>query len=360
MTRLVIPAVISFVLLCGCQTSSRGIYSIPVTRDYQHLDKISVKEATEAIEKAELSGAAYVSPTQYQLASQYLAAAQEQARQGDRMGTRDYAGLAKSASEKALRESVGALQIEARTAAPTAEACTSEFDRAKARYAGLDVAKASQVAPFLYAHATVNLSLAEHDLKDARRWSEAAKALVIAQADMDTIEQQDTDGDGVPDMKDGAPRVQEDADKFEDEDGVADLDNDKDGVPDVVDKAPNEPETANGWHDEDGVPDNLPKLASVRFPGDSTTMDATGRGYLLGIKELLAGWPQLKVHLAGHSRKMADEAAAIDISRRLAETVQNFLIECGVPKTQLTVTFHGDTEPGEDGRTDSRVDLTFD
>lgn len=360
MTRLLMLALISVVLLCGCQTSSRGIYSIPVTRDYQRLDKVSVKEATEAIEKAELSGAAYVSPIQYQLASQYLAAAQEQARQGDRMGARDYAGLAKSAGEKALRDSVGALQIETRPPASTIEACTSEFERAKARYAGLDVGKAGQVAPFPYARATAKLSLAEHDLKDSRRWNEAAKALVIAQADMDTIEQQDTDGDGVPDMKDGAPWAQEDADKFEDEDGVPDLDNDKDGVPDVVDKAPNEPETINGWHDEDGAPDSLPKLASVRFAGDSATMDAVSRGYLLGIKELLVEWPQIKVRLAGHSRKMVDEAAAIDASRRLAETVQNFLIECGVPRTQLTVTFHGDTEPAEDGRTESRVDLTFD
>jgi len=359
MTRLLIPALISFALLCGCQTSSRGIYSIPVTRDYQRLEKVSVKEAAEAIEKAELSGAAFASPLEYQLAFQYLAAAQEQTRQGDRMGTRDYAGLAKSASEKALRDSVGALQIEARTTAPTAEACTSEFENAKRRYAGLNAAKAGQVAPFLYAHATAKLSLAEHDLKDARRWTDAAEALVIAQADMDTIDQQDTDGDGVPDMKDGAPWVQEDADKFQDEDGAPDLDNDKDGIPDVVDRAPNEPETVNGWHDEDGAPDSLPQLASVRFPGDSTTVDAAGRGYLLGIKELLVEWPQLKVHLAGHSRKMADEAAAIDISRRLAETVRDFLTGCGVPKTQLTVTFHGDTEPGQDGKTESRVDLTF-
>ena len=65
----------------------------------------------------------------------------------------------------------------------------------------------------------------------------------------------DTDGDGIPDMKDKDPLHAEDFDNFQDEDGAPDLDNDMDGVPDQIDKAPNDPEDRDGFEDADGVPD---------------------------------------------------------------------------------------------------------
>ncbi|MEJ2055120.1 MAG: OmpA family protein [Calditrichaceae bacterium] len=65
----------------------------------------------------------------------------------------------------------------------------------------------------------------------------------------------DSDGDGIPDKIDKAPRLPEDFDGFQDEDGAPDLDNDKDGIPDYDDKAPLEPEDQDGFQDQDGVPD---------------------------------------------------------------------------------------------------------
>jgi len=65
----------------------------------------------------------------------------------------------------------------------------------------------------------------------------------------------DADGDGILDNVDQCPRVAEDKDGFEDEDGCPDPDNDKDGIPDTADKCPNEPEDKDGFEDEDGCPD---------------------------------------------------------------------------------------------------------
>jgi outer membrane protein OmpA-like peptidoglycan-associated protein/opacity protein-like surface antigen len=65
----------------------------------------------------------------------------------------------------------------------------------------------------------------------------------------------DNDGDGIPDIKDKCPNQAEDMDGFQDEDGCPDLDNDGDGIPDIKDKCPNQAEDMDGFQDEDGCPD---------------------------------------------------------------------------------------------------------
>ncbi len=65
----------------------------------------------------------------------------------------------------------------------------------------------------------------------------------------------DTDGDGIFDDVDECPRLAEDKDGFEDQDGCPDDDNDGDGIADKVDDCPNEPEDRDGFQDQDGCPD---------------------------------------------------------------------------------------------------------
>jgi len=65
----------------------------------------------------------------------------------------------------------------------------------------------------------------------------------------------DMDGDGIPDSRDECPRLPEDIDGFEDEDGCMDPDNDNDFIPDVDDKCPNEEAIEGRDLDEDGCTD---------------------------------------------------------------------------------------------------------
>jgi hypothetical protein len=74
--------------------------------------------------------------------------------------------------------------------------------------------------------------------------------------DADGCPDPDNDSDGVPDGYDGRPLLMEDYDGFEDEDGVPDLDNDGDGIVDERDMCPNEREDLDGFEDEDGCPDD--------------------------------------------------------------------------------------------------------
>lgn len=73
--------------------------------------------------------------------------------------------------------------------------------------------------------------------------------------DQDGCPDDDNDRDGIPDGQDGCPNDPEDVDGFEDEDGCPDLDNDRDGVTDDQDRCPTEPEDRDGFQDEDGCPD---------------------------------------------------------------------------------------------------------
>ena len=65
----------------------------------------------------------------------------------------------------------------------------------------------------------------------------------------------DLDADGIPDDRDECPRLPEDLDGFEDEDGCMDPDNDNDFIPDVDDKCPNEEAIEGRDLDEDGCTD---------------------------------------------------------------------------------------------------------
>jgi outer membrane protein OmpA-like peptidoglycan-associated protein len=73
--------------------------------------------------------------------------------------------------------------------------------------------------------------------------------------DEDGCPDEDNDKDGINDKIDACPNDPEDRDNFEDDDGCPDLDNDKDGIADKIDACPNDPEDKDGFEDDDGCPD---------------------------------------------------------------------------------------------------------
>jgi OmpA-OmpF porin, OOP family len=73
--------------------------------------------------------------------------------------------------------------------------------------------------------------------------------------DQDGCPEDDNDKDGINDKIDGCPLDPEDRDNFEDDDGCPDLDNDKDGIADKIDGCPIDPEDKDSFEDDDGCPD---------------------------------------------------------------------------------------------------------
>ena len=70
-------------------------------------------------------------------------------------------------------------------------------------------------------------------------------------------EADDRDGDGILDAEDNCPDEPEDLDGIEDTDGCPEEpgDTDGDGIVDEIDRCPKVPEDIDGWEDQDGCPD---------------------------------------------------------------------------------------------------------
>lgn len=137
----------------------------------------------------------------------------------------------------------------------------------------IDTAKqngAQVCAPVELAMAESHNDFARHYLDigeyyDARREAEVAETNAKAAVDHSPPERclpkapvagpGDADGDGILDDRDECPRVAEDKDGFQDEDGCPEDDNDADGIADKLDKCPNDPEDRDGHEDTDGCPD---------------------------------------------------------------------------------------------------------
>jgi outer membrane protein OmpA-like peptidoglycan-associated protein len=163
----------------------------------------------------------------------------------------------------------------------------------------------------------------------------------------------DNDGDGMTDANDRCPNEPEDRDGFQDEDGCADLDNDGDRVPDAKDTCPDEPETVNGVNDEDGCPDTQMTIVQGKIDVP-TVYFATNRDEILAksfpVLEALADtlkknlWVK-RVRIEGHTDDRGRAELNLDLSKRRARSVLEFLVKQGVERDRLLSEGYGKGQP---------------
>jgi outer membrane protein OmpA-like peptidoglycan-associated protein len=182
----------------------------------------------------------------------------------------------------------------------------------------------------------------------------------------------DRDGDGVPDAKDGCPDRPEDADGFQDDDGCPDIDNDLDRVLDIADKCANVPETYNGFQDDDGCPDTLPPevdalkgtVEGLLYAEGETMVRDSAQPNIQKIAKTMTTHPSIRVVLIGHTDDReakqfatSDDPAApppdlaalsADLSRARAEAVKQALTALGIAGPRIDVEGHGAEEPVSD------------
>ncbi|MEM6296231.1 MAG: OmpA family protein [Myxococcota bacterium] len=201
----------------------------------------------------------------------------------------------------------------------------------------------------------------------------------------------DTDGDGImdPDDKcvetpgvpeyDGCPIPDTDGDGFLDPDdkcvdvpgiapdGCPDDDRDKDGILDDVDKCPDVPETKNGFEDEDGCPDELPEeikqfagvIEGIYFDTNKDTIKPKSRKKLNEAADVLTRFQGVRVEISGHTDNRGGHEYNMDLSRRRAESVRNYLVGKGIDESRLEVAGYGpdqprDTNGTKEGRANNR------
>lgn len=202
----------------------------------------------------------------------------------------------------------------------------------------------------------------------------------------------DSDGDGIPDVRDRCPKVAEDMDGFQDEDGCPDTDNDEDGIPDAYDRCPNEPEDDDGYEEEDGCPDtdndhdgisdkedrcpNQPGApenrgcpASKSYATLSITRDkleprqtvtfVAGKAIinrrsfaLLGeVVDVLKTHPMMRIRVEGHTDSRGTNAENKRLSQARADAVKAYLVGRGIAASRLVAEGLGSEQPIETNKT---------
>lgn len=151
----------------------------------------------------------------------------------------------------------------------------------------------------------------------------------------------DTDGDGVPDARDRCPDTPAgvEVDRF-----GCEKDSDGDGVADSKDKCP---DTRRGAVvDRDGCEVQVTiDLEGVHFEFDKAVLRPESKATLDAAVKILKEHPQLNVEVAGHTDAVGAEAYNLDLSKRRARAVFDYLVANGIDSDRLTTNGYGESRP---------------
>ena len=165
----------------------------------------------------------------------------------------------------------------------------------------------------------------------------------------------DADSDGLYDP--GQPVAAVDTDECPRQPGPRELqgcpDRDHDKIADRIDQCPDVPETINQVNDSDGCPDEVPKqvmnlsgvLRGIFFDVDKDTIKPKSRPTLEKAVKVLTDFPDTRWQIEGHTDSDGDREHNMDLSRRRAEAVRNYLIGRGIDAARLESKGFGPDEP---------------
>jgi len=163
----------------------------------------------------------------------------------------------------------------------------------------------------------------------------------------------DSDGDGVPDYRDKCPGTP--AGVTVDANGCA-LDSDRDGVPDSLDKCPGTPVGVKV--DNDGCPITVLEAGAafwtfnnINFEVGKSDIKPSSYGILDEITAAFEANPQLRVVVEGHTDSTGSYAFNMDLSKRRAQSVVDYLTGKGVSPRRLTAKGFGPDRPIADNST---------
>ncbi len=173
----------------------------------------------------------------------------------------------------------------------------------------------------------------------------------------------DTDGDGILDPDDRCPK-EPGVPEFE---GCPIPDTDGDGILDPDDQCVEEPETANSYQDEDGCPDEIPEeikkftgvIEGIYFDTSKDTIKSKSERVLKKALKVLEDFPDVRLTISGHTDSRGDYDMNMDLSRRRAESVRQWMVDHGIDGARFETAGFGpdkpiDTNDTRDGRAKNR------
>ena len=122
-----------------------------------------------------------------------------------------------------------------------------------------------------------------------------------------------------------------------------------------------EPENFNGYKDKDGCPDEIPPevvkftgvIEGIYFDTNKDSIKKKSEGVLQGALDVFAKYPSIRVKISGHTDIRGTHEHNMDLSRRRAASVKNWLVEHGMSSDRLVTEGFGPDEPIADNKTKS-------
>ena len=99
----------------------------------------------------------------------------------------------------------------------------------------------------------------------------------------------------------------------------------------------------------DGILVNLP---DVTFAVDSTTISPSMRETLDGVAASMVKYPNSLIDVMGHTDSTGSEQYNLDLSKRRADSVANFLVSRGVSRARIETIGYGEAYPIADNSTE--------
>ena len=171
--------------------------------------------------------------------------------------------------------------------------------------------------------------------------------------DDDGCPESDNDQDGIPDAQDRCPLQPETVNGVDDEDGCPEEDADQDGFLGSADKCPEAPETKNGFEDNDGCPDEIPQtiknftgvIEGINFKSGSATILRGSFNVLDRAVRVLMEYPDIRLEIQGHTDNRGRAAYNLRLSQQRAEAVRTYLLSKGISSNRLTAVGYGQEHP---------------
>ena len=113
--------------------------------------------------------------------------------------------------------------------------------------------------------------------------------------------------------------------------------------------------TAGSGVDVTETPDGtgiLVNLPDVTFAVDSTTISPSFRAALDGVAGSLQKYPNSLVDVMGHTDSTGSDSYNLDLSRRRAESVANYLVSRGTSRARIATIGYGEQYPVADNTTE--------
>ena len=158
----------------------------------------------------------------------------------------------------------------------------------------------------------------------------------------------DSDGDGVPDYLDKCPGTPKTVNGLVDANGCP-KDTDGDGIPDYLDRCPDVPGSASNY----GCPEVKQEILKVfkqalngiQFETGKATIKSSSNAILNQVVKIMQDNPDFNLDIAGHTDNVGNPDMNLDLSKKRAAAVKEYMVKKGVAEGRLKTEGYGDTRP---------------